>query len=123
MDDISEKKMLDEVNELFPDLFSGRYSCHWGQGWHPIICNMFAQLKMIDVQIEYIKEKFSELRVGLSSQNGISYDTRVSAMNLIDKYTVYLRTVCYDCGSPGKREVIKGYVIVQCAGCKKNREK
>ncbi len=88
-----------------------------GNGWFGIIDDLCKTLSVINFKgamIEYIKEKFGGLRVGLSHVGGVNYEIMLSA---IDRAHEKSLKTCEECGEVGKLRDINGWLKTLCYDC------
>lgn len=88
-----------------------------GDGWFGIIdelCDKFSKMDLKGANVEFIKEKFAGLRVGLSHVGGKDYSDKLSAIEYA--YTRSMET-CEECGQPGILRDVKGWLKTLCDKC------
>lgn len=93
-DDELMANILDRIDPNF-----GKYiDC--GEGWHPIICRIHAELLEIDPEyvIHQIKEKFGSLRYYFAPSN----PTLSKSMHeIVERYSIIADSTCEVTGGPG----------------------
>ena len=89
-----------------------------GDGWYGIIdelCEVLSLVNFKGTKVEYIKEKFGGLRVGLSHIGGDNYGIMISA---IDRAHEKSLETCEECGKVGKlRSIIGWWLKTLCYDC------
>ena len=88
-----------------------------GDGWFGVIddlCKILSALDLGGAKVEYIKEKFGGLRVGLSYIVGENYEVTLGVIDY-----AYERSIgtCEECGQTGKLRDIKGWLKTLCDEC------
>ncbi len=109
-----EKEKALEDKYLF---FRPVWGVECGDGWFGIIDELCAKLSRMDLsgaRIEFIKEKFGGMRVGLSHVGGKNYG---DALSIIEYAYDRSMETCEECGRPGILRDIKGWFKTLCDGC------
>jgi hypothetical protein len=88
-----------------------------GDGWFGIIdelCGKFSEMNLKGAKIEFIKEKFAGLRVGLSHFGGMNYEVILLAIDSAHERSL---ETCEECGKAGTTRSIGGWLKTLCDEC------
>lgn len=112
---------MDEIIEKYPQFFPGGQTicgAYCGKGWLPLVDDMFAEIQQYCTtnntietpQVAQIKEKFGALRVYIDFCDD-------NIKKIVYKYEDISVTICEQCGKPGKKESINGWLKTICNAC------
>lgn len=97
-----------------PQMFRIMKNLEVGDGWLELINSMCDEIEPLlshNMWASQIKEKFGLLRVYMCG-----YTDEID--EIIERYEELSGTVCENCGKPGKREKIGGWIETLCEVCK-----
>lgn len=91
-----------------------------GEGWIGLLDEMMTELdtKGYEYEVDYIKEKFGQLRIALSY---IGNTDEHQWYDIIDKYEDKSLVICEECGKPGMLR-FGGWIRTLCNSHGENRE-
>lgn len=95
-----------------------------GQGWHPILLDLHAQIVAVcpDYVVGQVKEKFGGLRVYLDHRNAEQIGYPKQVWDAIHTAEALSMRICEDCGAAGTigpRRPGGVWVKALCDGCRK----
>lgn len=109
-----DDKQIDILHSKFSNLYvrpdGSRVYFECGPGWFQLLHDLSTELSSEihpESRVTQVKEKYGTLRFYVDFANDASWD-------IIEKYEAKSATICEECGHPGQRREINGWISTLC---------